>query len=409
MMNNKTLLTSLITATFGLALLACCHAPGQIGTPGAQSEAPEQTFPLATLLDQQVPRLIAEHRVAGVGIGVIEGGELVWTGYYGEQAPGIAATAETIFNTGSVAKTVTAEVLIALASKGLLSLDEPIASHVEHPTLSEDPRFELLTPRILLSHRAGLRNWPYEYPDRRPIFISHPGGAFSYSGMGIEMAAQFAENKLGQDFEELARNHVFEPLGLSDISIGRRQPWMRDRLAMPMNAEGAFLPIEETRGRLAHVGENGPWCAADDLLTSVEAYATFLIGVFDNRWASPELAAERQTIITSLRDNDIWGCPAEEGVACARRFGHGLGWMVYEFDDKTVIKHGGNDATENALVIYSPESRSGAVIFVNGGNGIYVSTQILGLLGREPEIAAYYRRLVGKFYGVELPPPAGLG
>jgi len=38
--------------------------------------------------------------------------------------------------------------------------------------------------------------------------------------------------------------------------------------------------------------------------------------------------------------------------------------------------------------------------------GVLVSTQIPGLIGDEPEIAAYYRQLVLKLYQVSLPDPA---
>jgi hypothetical protein len=77
--------------------------------------------------------------------------------------------------------------------------------------------------------------------------------------------------------------------------------------------------------------------------------------------------------------------------------------MVYRFGSKTVVKHGGNDEGENALAIYCQETGNGAVIFVNGANGVFVSTQILDLIGDQPEIAAYYRQLVQKFYKVRLP------
>ncbi|MEL7369271.1 MAG: hypothetical protein AAFN74_10195, partial [Myxococcota bacterium] len=80
-------------------------------------------------------------------------------------------------------------------------------------------------------------------------------------------------------------------------------------------------------------------------------------------------------------------------------FGHSIGWMVYEYGDHTVIKHGGNDRGENALVYFSPQTQRGAVILVNGGNGIFVSTQILRLIGDEPELAAYYEQLIERFYG----------
>ncbi|MEM6797735.1 MAG: serine hydrolase domain-containing protein, partial [Acidobacteriota bacterium] len=344
--------------------------------------------------DRHVPGLLDQYLVAGVGIGVIENRRLAWSGFYGEQEPGKAAGPTTVWNTASVAKTLTAEVLLALASEGLISLDEPIAPHVDHPDLGNDPRYGLLTPRLLLAHRSGLRNWPYEYEGGRARFIATPGNAFSYSGMGIELAAQFAENKLEQDFEALARAHVLGPLGITaaELSLGRLRPELRGRLARPMDRDGVYLSLDESGGRLAGARDNGPWSGADDLLTTVDAYARFMVGAMENRWVDAERAAERNTLETSLADNEMWGCPEEGQVQCAERFGHSVGWMLYEWPDHTILKHGGNDAGENALALYSPESGSGVVIFVNGGNGIFVSTQILGLLGAYPDLTAYYRR-----------------
>src|SRR4029079_14613509 len=74
-------------------------------------------------LDATMPGFLAEYKVAGVGIGVIRDGVLVWEGYYGEQGPGVPVSAKTVFNTASVAKPVTAETMIALAGKGLIDLD----------------------------------------------------------------------------------------------------------------------------------------------------------------------------------------------------------------------------------------------------------------------------------------------
>ncbi len=124
------------------------------------------------LLDTAVPELLKKHRVAGAGIGIIRAGELTWTGYYGLQRPGVPVTRETMFNTASMAKTVTAETILRLVSKGAISLDEPIAAHYAHPELADDPRYRLLTPRLILSHQAGLLNWSYDYPDGKLAFIA---------------------------------------------------------------------------------------------------------------------------------------------------------------------------------------------------------------------------------------------
>ncbi|MEO1335049.1 MAG: serine hydrolase domain-containing protein, partial [Myxococcota bacterium] len=356
-------------------------------------------------LEAQIPKLIKKHRVAGVGVGVLQEGRLVWTGYYGEQGPDIAVSYRTLFNTASVAKTITAETIIAMAAAGQIDLDASIATHVQHPDLSKDARYASLTPRLLMSHQAGLLNWAYNYDDNRLAFVHAPGSRFSYSGAGVELAALYAQARMGEDFEALARKHVWQPAKIKNMSLGRLHPWVSERLAQPMDADGHFQPIDAFSRRLSSRSD-GRWSAADDLLTSVNDYGRLLERLLQEHRTGPKTKdAEarrvqlRSTILTSLADDEVWRCQATPKVRCAQLFGHSIGWMVYEYGDHTVIKHGGNDRGENALVYFSPQTQRGAVILVNGGNGIFVSTQILRLIGDEPELAAYYEQLIERFYG----------
>lgn len=381
-----------------MTLLASCSKPAPPASPVVAQDTPALD---QARFDALVPGLLREYHSAGVGIGVIRNGKLVWTGYYGEQAPGIAVTERTVFNTASVAKTVTAETLIALAAKGLIDLDEPIAKYVQHPDLKDDPRYGALTSRILLSHRSGLLNWPYEYENRRLAFVHDPGTQFSYSGAGIELAANYAEVKTGRDLEALAFEYLLNPNDAKEISMGRLRSWLDGRLAEPMNAKGDYRPLTEINERLA-VDAGKHWSAADDLLTTVDAYSALLTGIIRSDWLTPAQAADRSVLLTNLDDNAIWDCVPGTGIRCPDAYGHGIGWMVYRYGGHTVLKHGGNDAGENALVYYSPDTRNGAVILVNGGNGIFVTVRVLELIGDEPDIAAYYRQLVKKHYGIEL-------
>ncbi|MEM7660813.1 MAG: serine hydrolase domain-containing protein [Pseudomonadota bacterium] len=359
----------------------------------------------APRMSERVPDALAEHKVAGVGIAVIEDAEIAWTGYFGEQGPGVPASKSTVFNTASVAKTLTAETLITLASKDLIDLDAPIHALVGNDDLEDDPRFKKLTPRLNMSHRAGLLNWPHAYDDGVAAFVAEPGEGFFYSGMAVELAAEYAEIKLGNDFEALAFEHVLDPAGITDMSMGRRKPWMRDRLAVPMDSDGRYSEGRGIRRWLSFRPGASEWNAADDLMTTVDAYAQLIVFLMSETSTSGEVQDLRTNILTSLADHEVWGCTLEVPYSCAEEYGHSIGWMVYKYDDHTVIKHGGNDAGENALVLYSPETRNGAVILANGGNGVFVTTEILGLIGHEPDMAAYYRALVKKFFDQELPIP----
>ena len=355
-------------------------------------------------LDDAIPALIKKHRVAGVGVGVLQKGRLVWTGYYGRQTPEVLVSYRTIFNTASVAKTITAETLIALATDGKIDLDEPVARYVRHPQLSADARYGSLTPRLLMSHRAGLLNWSHSYKDGKLAFDHDPGERFSYSGAGVRLAASYAESKLSTDFEGLARQTVWRSADIDAMSMGRlRDDLLRD-IAHPMDGEGEFRAIDAFSYQLRRRAKAG-WSAADDLLTPVNEYARLIewllvehrLGGTDEKRARRNKL--RTQVLTSLADDKVWRCVSSEKVRCAPRYGHSVGWMVHDYGDHIVVHHGGNDRGENALVYYSPDTQRGAVIFVNGGNGIHVSTRILELLGDEPDLAAHFRQLVDRFYG----------
>ena len=240
------------------ALLGGCVSRGESGHRTASFDP--------TRINELLPPLLKEQKAAGVGVAVIRDGQVIWTGYYGEQAPGIPVSGKTVFNTASVAKTLTAETLLALSAKGKIDLDEPIARYVSSPDLQSDPRYGLLTPRLLMSHRAGLRNWGYEYANGRLAFDFDPGTRFSYSGAGVELAARYAKAKTGKDLQTLAFEYVLSPLGIQEVSMGHIPAWAKDRLAVPMDSAGVFRSVAELDASLANDHANG---AADDLVVTV--------------------------------------------------------------------------------------------------------------------------------------------
>ena len=373
-----------------------------LGGCGSLSESTHRTASFdPTRINELVPALLKEQRAGGVGIAVLRDGQVIWTGYYGEQAPGIPASEKTAFNTASVAKTLTAETLLALSAKGKIDLDEPIAGHVSNADLQADPRYRLLTPRLLMSHRSGLRNWAYEYADGKLAFDFDPGTRFSYSGAGVELAARYAEARTGKDLQTLAFENVLSPLGIQEVSMGHIPAWATSRLAMPMDSTGVFRPVAELDASLAADHANG---AADDLVVTVPAYATLLSALIAHDWLPPRERLARETILTPLDHDPIYACPPEIAVRCPSAFGHSIGWQVYRYDAHTVLIHSGSDAGENALVYYSPDRKDGAVIFVNGANGWVIMTRVVELIGDEPFIASYYRGLVEKVMHQTMPP-----
>lgn len=139
-----------VAASFWIATACPVQAAPAQSTPFAARRNTDSTF-------QQ----LAKRYNAAIAVGVIRNHRLVWTGYYGEQSSGVPVTQKTMFNVASLAKPITAEAILRLASEGRIVLDEPMSRYWVDPDVFADPRHKLLTPEIALSHRTGFRNWRY--------------------------------------------------------------------------------------------------------------------------------------------------------------------------------------------------------------------------------------------------------
>lgn len=304
-------------------------------------------------LETQIPQWLDETGTPAVGIAYVENGEIAWSGVWGRQAEGVPATEETLFNVASLAKPVTAEALLRQVSAGLYGLDDPLSHYWVDPDIAEDDRHEALTLRLALSHQTGFPNWRYQ-TDGHLEFRFSPGTNAAYSGEGFEYVARYAAARTGETFENIVEQEIFAALGLS----------------------ATLTPDPRFEGRYAHPMINGVFAepsfqdeasAADDLYITVESYARLLIAMLEDEGLTPEIAALRERIIADQRGT---GCRDGSPLAevCPDAMGFGLGRVVMQYGDRTVIWHGGGDSGERALMVYVPETGQGLVIAANSAS-----------------------------------------
>jgi CubicO group peptidase (beta-lactamase class C family) len=343
-------------------------------------------------LADRFDRLLEKHRLATAGAALIQQGQIAWTGYFGEQAPGVPATRDTLFNVASVAKTVTAELVVRLAHDGTVSLDEPMFPHWIVPDVMDDPRHRLLTPRLALTHRTGFPNWRYLDPQFTLRFVRDPGTQFGYSGEGIEYVARFVQEKTGQPFDLLVRKRVFGAMALRSMSMSPK-PWVMERVVQPVDTEGARHRPLCTGPDERRCTRTGVWAAADDLVTSVEDYATFMIAVMNGDGVSDALQQDRLTVQSSTADDAVLACPLQDAEQCPVAQGYGLGWELFDFGYARIASHGGSDWSERAMVYFDVDTRDGLVLFLNGPSDTIVDALIEGMNILDPgsRIAMLYR------------------
>ncbi len=336
-----------------------------------------QSTALPATLDAQAPLWLAEHGVPALTVAVIRDGRVAWTRVYGQQAEDVPATDSTLFNVASLTKPLFAELMLRLAADDRFSLDEPMAPYWTDPDVAADPRHTRFTPRLALSHQLGFTNWRRETEGVLRIGFE-PGSQFRYSGEGFEYARRFAQNRTGASVDSLARQYIFRPLGMHDISF-TRQPWFAGRVAVPKGPEGRWgdPSIQDTAN------------AADDIHTTVRDYARFVAAVM-NREGLPAAFADQRD---SIHATGVETCDPAKVARCPVRIGYGLGWTIFEYADReeNVLWHTGADWGEKAMVFYFPHRREGVVLLTNGANGFMPMIQAGLLLFPDREFAHFLR------------------
>lgn len=332
-------------------------------------------------LDRDMPAILAKHRVPSVSVAKVEKGRVVLAAAYGEQSPGVPATARTLYNVASLTKPISAEVVLRLAARGRLSLDEPMHPHWVDPDVAGDPRHRLLTPRLALSHRTGFPNWRFLAADGKLAFAHSPGESIGYSGEGYEWVSRFAERKTRRDFESLAKTLVFDPAGMKETAYTRR-PWFAGRLAVGTDEQGRPVPA----------ADRTDYVASDDVHTTAEDYARFMISAMNRQGLTPRIASQRESVQASTRDKF---CAGDKKPACPAEIGFGLGWEVHRYRSGTILFHTGSDRGEFALAFFNPRTRSGAVVLTNSRNGPLVILAVLDRIGIDPALLGFLHSQAG--------------
>ena len=365
-----------------LAASACAHRiDPPLGTPSPPSD-----------VDAIARSTLAKPNIGGIGMARIIDGEIAWTGYWGEQSPGVPVGPQTAFNTASVAKTIIAETVLRLVQNGELRLDDPIAEYYRHPDLASDPRYDKLTPKLLLSHQAGLKNWAYAYDDGKLAFIDEPGnGEVHYSGAGITILMRYLEERFDEKYPELVDRVLFGPLGVTGIEIGRTAE-LEGHVAGPIDAAGKHYPpfTYTGDGDILSVGSYNP---ADNLYATVPGYAGLLVALIEGRGLSEDMQQKREELLSASTSELGYVCHAAP-TDCPDPLGYGLGWGLFGEPDRMIVNHGGNDFGEHAQVYFSRQDRDGLVLFVNGGGAFESGIDIIEVVEPDLLMAKHFRALI---------------
>lgn len=297
---------------------------------------------------------------------------------------GEAVDVNSVFQTASLSKWITAWGVMALVQEGKLNLDAPVGTYLTRWALPES-KFDnnKVTVRRLLSHTAGLTDGlgyagfapntavpSLEDTLKRPdadagvsgvIEVGYePGSEWRYSGGGYAILQLLIEEVSGESFESFMQRAVFRPLGMVRSSY------------MWTPAEGSTLATfydvdakPSTHYRFSAVAAVSLYTSVSDLTRFVQAQVPGKNGEPIGRGVlRPEIINEMWRPHASIYGEDIWG----------------LGTILYASNNEGgfVVGHdgSGNNGTINTTARLNPVTGNGIVILATGNR--LLATRLAG-------------------------------
>jgi beta-lactamase class C len=257
-----------MNATGILAVTVFCLFP-------SASRAADAPAEIGAAVDRAVRPLLEEHGAPGVAVAVTVGGQRYFSSY-GVAAKGTntPVTENTLFEIGSVSKTVTATLVTYAQALGKLSLDDHPGQYLPQLRGSALDQASLLH---LGTYTAG--GLPLQFPDgvsnnaEMATYFgqwtpsAQPGTQRRYSNPSIGLLGHIAALAMDGDFAELVETELFPKLGLSHSYIRVPEAEMA-RYAWGTNKNGKAVRVTPA---VLDAEAYGVKASAADLIRFVES------------------------------------------------------------------------------------------------------------------------------------------
>lgn len=306
--------------------------------------------------------------IAGLAVGVLlpDGTAMVRAHGYADVDARRPATPSTPFRLCSLSKTFTSTLVLIARDRGLLNLDDPLASlipELDMPNPGRDPR--PVTLRQCLTHTAGLpKDFPFDYwqrtdetlrrfPDLETsiaalagsTLVNVPGSTFHYSNVGFALLGLAAERALGREYATLVDELILGPLGMDDSFV-----WAGER------------PAELTRGYLP----GGTRLAAEFDLAGITAAGGVCSSADDLiAYMRLQLSDEPEGRADVLRGASVREARTPAFLLPDWSLGVGLGWILTRRDGRVLVGHPGDLVGAQVEFLVVPEQRLGLFLLSN--------------------------------------------
>ncbi len=298
-----------------------------------------------------IQKEIKEQGIPGLSVACSIKGKIVFEKAYGfsDVENDIPARVKTLYRTASIAKPMTAIVVLSLFESGKLDLDEAVQAYVK-----DFPQKKWkLTSRHLLGHLGGIRHYKSRAEatttqhfqtikeglslfSEEPL-LHEPGTQFQYTTFGYNLLGVVAEEVSGKSFEKLLEEIIFKPAGMTSSTIDNHYKIIKNRTRGYFRIK--FSSDPEDNGLLfnAPLHDTSMKIPGGGLLSTPKDLVLMGHTVATNKLLKPETVKLMGT-----------KGKTKEG----KETSYGLGWRVdKEYEQQTLAHSGGQAGTSTYMKV----------------------------------------------------------
>ncbi|OJE37621.1 penicillin-binding protein [Bacillus proteolyticus] len=324
-----------------------------------------------------------QYSVAGLSLAVICDGRLDEASAFGTLESGTTRTVTTdsIFNSCSISKFITAILTLKLCNQGIVHLDENVNDRLTSWNIPTNlfTSQKKITLRNLLSHQSGIIDPPnsfehYTLAQGRPNMSELLAGKTLYCPVPIEAAykpesefhysdANFCiielllENITGKPFNLLLEEYIFQPLQLKNSTVFPTEDINKlDTFACGHNKDGTV-----TNEKYPFY----PFAAASGIWTTPTDLSTLVIELIHSLHGNSKLKLSQKIVQDMISPQ-----------GCSKWTGLGV-FLDDSNEDLQIYSYGWGVGFQCMMVCY-PYQGNGAVIMTNSDLGVHQMEGIIG-------------------------------
>ncbi|MFT6095062.1 MAG: CubicO group peptidase (beta-lactamase class C family), partial [Pseudohongiellaceae bacterium] len=364
------------------SLSAAGHQSEDLSERTAKDFTPEMLAEFLAFVESSAQAL----QLPGVGIGLIQNGEVIYSGGVGvkDSVSNAAIDGDTRFMIASNTKGMTTLLLAKLVELGKVNWDDQVIAHYPDFRLGDDDTTSSVLIRHLVCACTGLPRkdleWVFNNAPDTPatsVFVelaatqptSGFGEIYQYNNQMAAAAGYVAAHifypdmEVGAAYDLAMQEYIFDPLGMSNTTFDFTTA-INGNVAKPYttNFDGMVIDLQQTASKgFNHTGTairpaGAAWSTPSDMLKYIKNELNAGLAADGKRLFAQGPLLERRV-------------PTVEAGAGET---YGMGLSNIDMNGIAVVEHGGSMGGYKSQMVIIPSANVGAVILTNSDMGGYL-------------------------------------